>query len=334
MENVALKSLDHYWYSRNPVSIGLLPAAWLYRLGVSARRRYYRLTSEFRQRPEVPVVVVGNITTGGTGKTPMVIWLVSLLKKNGFKPGVVSRGYGGQSKVWPQVVTMTSDPVEVGDEPVLIARRARCPLVVAPDRMQAVRQLLDRFDCDVVVSDDGLQHYALQRDIEILMVDGRRRFGNGFCLPAGPLREPLSRLEDYGLIVANGQAADGEFTMALAYSRLINQQNPGVTLPLGAFVGKQVNAVAGIGNPARFYSTLRAKGIDVREHTFADHHSYTPQDLQFDDRLPILMTEKDAVKCQRFGAHHHWYLPISVRPERALAKTVIATLKRHGQKTA
>ena len=277
------------------------------------RRWCYRLHLFRSKQLKVPVVVVGNISVGGTGKTPLVVAVVEALKRAGYKPGVISRGYRGKARSWPQQVRPDSDPVMVGDEPILISRRTLCPMAVGPKRVAAGMALLKYSSCDVIVCDDGLQHYALRRDAEVMVVDGARRFGNGFCLPAGPLREPVRRMDKVDFIVTNGLAAPNEFAMQYEGDTLVNLFDESQTCSLAELKGRGVHAVAGIGNPQRFFERLAQVGLDVREHRFPDHHLYLPRDLDYGNSVPIIMTEKDAVKCQRFARGNMWYLPISVK---------------------
>ncbi|MEJ2653110.1 MAG: tetraacyldisaccharide 4'-kinase [Gammaproteobacteria bacterium] len=292
------------WYGSHPLSILLLPLSGVFGLLVSLRRFAYETGMLRRHKLPVPVIVIGNITVGGTGKTPLVIWLVESLRGAGYRPGVVSRGYGGDTARMPQLVTADSDPVAVGDEPVLIAQRAACPVAVAPRRVMAARALIADHDCNVIVSDDGLQHYALERDMEIAVIDGERRLGNGHYLPAGPLREQATRLRRVDIMVVNGKALPGE-----------------------------CHAVAGIGNPARFFDQLRGQGLKVVEHPFPDHHRFRAADLRFGDDLPVVMTEKDAVKCRAFAAPNHWYVPVSARFDADCQRRLqhlLAKIKPHG----
>ncbi|MCC9002187.1 MAG: tetraacyldisaccharide 4'-kinase, partial [Candidatus Competibacter sp.] len=214
--------LDRYGYSLNLVAVLLWPLSLLFGLVARIRRFLYRNNVLKSVGLSVPVIVVGNISVGGTGKTPLVAQLVELLRDAGYKPGVVGRGYGGQSTQWPRSVMADSDPVQVGDEPVLLARRCRCPVVVGPDRVVAAQLLYETYDCNVIISDDGLQHYRLRRDIEIAVVDGFRRFGNAACLPAGPLREPPSRLREVDFVVSNGAARGQEYLMSLCGEIALN----------------------------------------------------------------------------------------------------------------
>ncbi len=303
------------WERRGLCSLLLLPLSGLFCLVSWLRRSAYRFGLLGVQRIPVPVIVVGNISVGGTGKTPLVIWLIRHLRTLGYRPGIITRGYGGSARTWPQQVVADSDPALVGDEPVLLARRAGCPVVAAPDRPAAGRLLLMHHDCDILVADDGLQHYPLARDLEIAVVDGVRRFGNRYCLPAGPLREPVSRLRQVDLVVVNGAAQAEEHPMVLVPDRCISLKDPQHAMPVQHFAGKRVHAVAGIGRPERFFDSLRGLGIEVIEHPFPDHHLFTEKDLDFSDRLPVLMTEKDAVKCAPFAGDGLWYLAVNAKME-------------------
>ncbi|MEQ1438628.1 tetraacyldisaccharide 4'-kinase [Fontimonas sp. SYSU GA230001] len=302
--------LQARWYASAAPPAGLLPLSWLY--GVLSARRRQRLTRDAARLP-VPVIVVGNITVGGTGKTPFVIWLVERLREWGFTPGVVSRGYGGRAPGYPFRVVADGDPAHSGDEPLLIARRCGCPVMVDPDRRAAAAALVAGGAVDVIVADDGLQHYRLARDLEICVIDGPRGLGNGALLPAGPLREPPARLHEVDLIVVNGEgwndAALRPLRMRLGGDRVWSLAG-GTERTLGSFAGQAVHAVAGIGHPPRFFAALRAAGLLVIEHAFADHHRYRATDLAFADELPVLMTEKDAVKCLRFARSGWWALAV------------------------
>ena len=323
-----MKRLDQYWYSLNPVSVALWPVGWLFSSLVTLRRFAYRRGWLRSYRAKAPVIVVGNLNVGGTGKTPLVTRLVEVLREDGYQPGIVSRGYGGQYEDGPCLVTADSNPVEVGDEPVLLALRCRCPVVVAPDRAVAARYLLDQHNCNVVLSDDGLQHYALARDIEIVVIDGMRRFGNGACLPAGPLREPLKRLDKVDFIVANGDARNGEYLMTLAGERAVNLTDAQVSCALSVFCGGLVHAVAGIGNPGRFFAYLKERGMRILEDTFPDHYIYTTGDLEFGDDLPVLMTEKDAVKCRAMASDKFWYVPVQAQLDPEFERQLLVCLDR------
>jgi tetraacyldisaccharide 4'-kinase len=304
--------LTRRWYSSRPAPWYLRPLAWLFGLVARMRRARQQSRAKLARLP-VPVIVVGNIAVGGTGKTPFVIWLVERLREWGWKPGVVSRGYGGRARHWPQRVGAGADPQLVGDEPVLIASRAGCPVVVGPDRLAAAAMLLAGGDVDIVVSDDGLQHYRLWRDLEIAVVDATRGLGNGKLLPAGPLREGPARLAEVGVVVANGPGwtapAGRQITMRLqaVEARALDGS---AARPIASFAGETVHAVAGIGNPARFFAMLSQHNIRLIVHPFPDHHPFALGDLEFGDGLAVLMTEKDAVKCHEFSGPSHWVVPV------------------------
>jgi tetraacyldisaccharide 4'-kinase len=251
--------------------------------------------------------VVGNLVAGGTGKTPLTIALVGALRERGYRPGVVSRGHGGSQRK-PMLLGESPDPVQFGDEPCLI-RSGGAAVAVGRDRPAAAQLLIDA-GCDVIVADDGLQHYALARDVEICVIDGTRRFGNQRLLPAGPLRETMARLQRVDFRVCNGgDAVAGEYPMQLVGGDLVALYD-GQRQPLASFRGQRVHAVAAIGHPQRFFDSLRAAGIEVIVHPFADHHAFQPSDLDFGDRLPLLMTDKDAVKCMHFAQPHWWRVPV------------------------
>ncbi len=303
------------WYGGKPRPLLLRPLTWLYRGATALRAWLYRHGWLASVRLPVPVLVVGNLTVGGTGKTPLVIALAEHLRERGWHPGVVSRGYAGGAER-PQLLTATPDPARHGDEPCLIRQRTGVPVAVGHDRPAAARLLLDA-GCDVVIADDGLQHYRLQRDVEICVIDAARRFGNGLMLPCGPLREAPARLRRVDFRVCNGEPAGaGEVPMRLAGNRAQHLRVATRRVPLQDFAGGTVHAVAGIGNPQRFFDSLRARGIQVREHAFPDHHAFTRADLDFGDDLPVLMTEKDAVKCAAFAHDQCWSVPVhAVLPE-------------------
>lgn len=327
---------EQIWYGDHPLSLCLAPLGWCFAGLVRLRRLVYAAGLLPVRHVPVPVIVVGNITVGGTGKTPLIIWLARHLLALGHKPGIISRGYGGRATRWPQQVRPDSSPVMVGDEPVLIARNTGCPVAVSSQRHVAARELLAHRDCDVLLCDDGLQHLALDRDLEIAVIDGDRRFGNGRCLPAGPLREPVGRLRTVDMVVSNGRAGRNEFSMEYAYDDLRATADPGATLKPESLRGRRVHAVAGIGNPARFFSYLRGFDIRVIRHEFPDHHAYTAEDLMFGEKLPIVMTEKDAVKCEMFAGEDTWYLPVRVLPGEAFRHRLAVLLEElfDGQETA
>ena len=308
-------SLARRWYDGSPRPWLLRPLTWLYRAVVAVRARLYRHGWLASEHLPVPVLVVGNITLGGTGKTPLVIALVEHLHRQGWHPGVVSRGYGGTQET-PALLPDIPDPTCFGDEPCLIRRRTGVPVAVGRDRPAAAQLLLEA-GCNIVIADDGLQHYRLQRDIEICVIDGERRLGNGLMLPCGPLREPPSRLQRVDFRVCNGGEADaGEVSMQLTGDRAWHLRDSEREQPLPAFADRPVHAIAGIGNPARFFDSLRAQGLKVIEHPFPDHHAYVRDDFDFGDDLPVLMTEKDAVKCVGFAHDRCWSVPvIAVLPD-------------------
>lgn len=322
------------WYGRG--CVWLVPLSWLFALVASLRRALYRRGWLAVARLPVPVIVVGNITVGGTGKTPLVIWLAERLRAHGYRPGVVSRGYAAEAET-SRPVDADSDPALVGDEPVLIARRSGCPVRVGRQRTEAARALLaEHPEVDVILADDGLQHYALGRDIEIAVVDGQRRFGNGRLLPAGPLREPPARLREVDAVVVNGgdwRPSDcPAYDMSLEGTCLNALNEPGRTATAAQFAGRQVHALAGIGNPQRFFDTLTALGLDIIPHPFPDHHAYQPADLP-DGTL--VMTEKDAVKCVAFDHPDAWVLVVDARVQDGLERLLLDKLETcHGQQAA
>jgi len=303
--------LEKLWYQRSALTTLLRPFSWLFRFVIFIRRLFYRLGLKKSTRMPVPVIIVGNITTGGTGKTPLVVWVANTLQAQGYRPGIVSRGFQGKSKQWPQDVTKESDPEWVGDEPVLLAYRTSCPIVVDPNRVSAAQHLLKHHDCDVLISDDGLQHYALSRDIEIAVVDGLRHFGNRLCLPAGPLREPLPRLNQVDFIVCNGANESGWFAMQLMPDEIYNVADPSQRLSLEACRKREWQAVAGIGNPERFFLQLEHLGLNICGHRYPDHHAFSKADIDFGGKAWVIMTEKDAVKCCQFADDRHWCLPVT-----------------------
>ncbi len=316
---VLAEHLQRIWYGRSPTALWLLPLAWLFCALAGLRRRLYRHGLLRAQRLPAPVIVVGNITVGGTGKTPLVAWLAARLREAGFRPGLIARGHGGTARSWPQQVRRDSDPRVVGDEPVLLARLTGCPMAVGPDRVEAARQLLDHSDCDILLSDDGLQHYRLGRDLEIAVLDGVRRLGNGFCLPAGPLREPPSRLREVDFVVTQGLPGRGEYGFKLRPAALVSLAGPARREPLEDWRGRRVHAVAGIGHPQRFFELLRRAGLEVVEHPFPDHHPFTAEDRSvIADGDPVIMTAKDAVKWSRLADEGDWYLDTEITVDERL----------------
>jgi tetraacyldisaccharide 4'-kinase len=307
------RSLSERWYEEGTRFTALQPLAWVYGAVSGMRRRAYATGLLASGRAGKPVVVVGNLSVGGTGKTPLTLWLAHELAALGLKPGIISRGYGGSAGAQVREVAPGADWREVGDEPLILARRSGCPTVVGRDRLAAARALASRVD--VILSDDGLQHLALARDCEIVVVDGARGFGNGRLLPAGPLRESPARALTVDAVVVNGapRARDvpaGAFGMQLVAQAALRLDAQAEPRALESFRGADVHGVAGIGNPARFFAELRAHGLNVTEHPFPDHHPLTAGELAFGDERPVLMTEKDAVKCTAFADARLWYVPV------------------------
>jgi tetraacyldisaccharide 4'-kinase len=301
--------IERIWYGGESAPIWMRMLVPVYRVLSVLAQLPYRIGLRQPERLSVPVIVVGNLTAGGTGKTPLVIALVDALRERGFHPGVVSRGYGGSAPK-PMLLDDRPDPAIVGDEPSLIRRRTRVPVAVGRIRVQAARLLLE-CGVDVILADDGLQNLSLARDIEICVIDGQRRFGNERLLPAGPLREPLGRLRRIAFRVCNaGPPGKDEIAMALRGGIAVGIRDSIASRALSTFAGQRVHGLAGIGNPQRFFASLRAHGIDVIEHAFPDHHALASQDLRFAEDLPVLMTEKDAVKCESFATAAHWCVPV------------------------
>jgi len=323
------------WYQGALWLYLLFPLVLLYSMVILIRRLLYRLGVFQVYRSSLPVVIVGNITVGGTGKSPLVSHLVQSLSDMGFKPGIVSRGYGSSiPKGEVREVLTHSLTSDVGDEPLMLRHQVSCPIFVSPSRKLAVKSL-EETDCNIAVTDDGLQHYALDRDVEICVVDGTRKWGNGWLLPMGPLRESLSRLKNVDFLVINGtdklkQTHCGRsFEMALNGKQLhsLNGEN---VCPLTTFKGGQVHAIAAIGNPERFFNTLEMQGLDIIRHAFNDHHAYTKSDLDFGKVLPIIMTEKDAVKCRHLHLKNAWYLPVTAQLSGDIAAEIVSSLKLKG----
>lgn len=303
-----------WWYDtgRAPPWTARMLAA-LYGAAVRLRLAAYRRGWLKQRRAGVPVVIVGNVVAGGSGKTPLVVALVERLRAAGRTPGVATRGYGRDDPATPRWVDARTDPVLAGDEPLLIARRTGAKVRADRDRVAAARALVEA-GCDVIVCDDGLQHYRLARDVEIEVVDARRGHGNGRLIPSGPLREPASRAAACDFHVLNDAGGDaepafGQWRMQLRAGDALPLLG-GRPVPLQAFAGRRVHAVAGIGEPERFFATLRAQGIAVVPHAFPDHHRYTADDFEFGSDLPVLMTEKDAVKCSAFAGAQHYMVPV------------------------
>ncbi len=329
--------LERRWYGTTPPGLFLRLLAQGFGKVVAARRKRFLAACRhgdaamtgLAQRVDVPVIVVGNLAVGGAGKTPLVVALVEALRARGFRPGVISRGYGRRG-TGVQRVRVDAEAEAVGDEPLLIVRQTGAPLAVAARRIEAARLLVQTGEVDVLVADDGLQHYALARDIEILVVDGERRFGNARLLPAGPLRELPARAAECDFIVVNGGVADaGEIPMRLELADAVSLAD-GQVRELSGFSGRHVHAVAGIGNPGRFFRALRECGLDPVEHAFPDHHAFTADDLAFADDLPVLMTSKDAVKCRAFVRAEWYEVPVRAQLPDGFFDGLAARLVRLG----
>ncbi|HDG1677102.1 TPA: tetraacyldisaccharide 4'-kinase [Kluyvera ascorbata] len=315
------------WSGESPLWLLLLPLSWLYGLVSGIIRLCYQLGIKKSWRAPCPVVVVGNLTAGGNGKTPVVIWLVEQLQRQGIRVGVVSRGYGGKAERYPLLLTAQTTTAQAGDEPVLIFQRTGAPVAVSPIRVDAVKALLAAHDLQLIVTDDGLQHYRLARDKEIVVIDGVRRFGNGWWLPAGPMRERASRLDSVDARIVNGgEALSGEIPMHLkpgdAINLLTSERRPVSTL-------QNVVAMAGIGHPPRFFATLNACGVHpVRTVALADHQALVEADVLalVNPDQTLIMTEKDAVKCRRFAHENWWYLPVDAVLSGDRAQTLLQEL--------
>jgi tetraacyldisaccharide 4'-kinase len=327
--------LEHYWYRITPLHLILFPISLIFRTLVALRRELYRNGILASEKLLLPVIVVGNINVGGTGKTPLTLALAQQLVEHGWHPLIVSRGFGGTSQQ-PQYVSATSDALQVGDEPLLMARRNICPVWIGRNRADTARTALQANpQSDVVLCDDGLQHYHLQRDVEIAVIDGARRFGNGLMLPAGPLREPVSRLRKVDAVVVNGDDAPvGQYAMQLTGNIFYNLLDPAKTTSPADFHSGCIHAVAGIGNPQRYFHHLETLGISFTPHAFPDHHPYRAADLTFSDCDAILLTEKDAVKCVAFADARYWVLRVDAQIDSALLENILRKIKSHGPQTA
>lgn len=340
MSGSASERVTEAWFSGARWLWLLWPLSIVYALVIWIRRRLYFSGIKSIEESSVPVVVVGNIVAGGAGKSPLVAYLVRHLQELGYAPGVVSRGYGADVRADEVVeVRENSRAKDVGDEPLMLKRQLACPVVVAPRRAQGVQKLAE-LGCNLVVADDGLQHYAMARDIEICVVDAKRRWGNGRLLPSGPLREPLSRLSEADYIVLNGHAdsfqnpvnAPEPVSMTLAPQPLKSLSSD-ATQTLESMRARQVVAVAGIGNPERFFGLLELKGLDIERLVFEDHHIYQPSDFANIKNKTIIMTEKDAVKCYSYDLEDAWYLPVEARLSDNLAERIVERLIARGKLT-
>ncbi len=329
-----MAGLEQYWYRTSPVHLILIPASWLFGVLAALRRALYRLHILKSYALPVPVVVIGNISVGGTGKTPLTLALAQQLKGAGYRPLIVSRGFGGTLQ--QQAVIASSTAQQVGDEPLLMALRNICPVWVGRDRVAtALLALKANPQCDVVLCDDGLQHYRLQRDVEIVVVDGARRFGNGYLLPAGPLREPVSRLNNVDAVVINsGNIIDNQYIMKLSGRTFYNLLHPEKTATADDLKDLRSHAVAGIGHPQRFFDDLKSLGLNTISHAFPDHHPYAAHELAYPECDALLLTEKDAVKCAPFADERYWVLRVDARIEPALIEHLLRKIALHGRKTA
>jgi len=324
--------LENSWYRKSNWLFLLWPISLITRFMSSRKRERYLMGTLKTWKPDVPIIVVGNIVIGGTGKTPLVIWLAKSLLKLGYKPGIVSRGYGGRAKQYPLLVNSTTPVTDSGDEPYIIATNTNCPVVVSPNRVQAAKKLVTDTDCDVIISDDGMQHYQLDRDIEIAVFDGLRGAGNKLCLPAGPLRESLNRVEDVDFIVSSSKPLDDlsikeDYVMEYRPIKWIRISDDESFEPENWPLTRAVHAVAGIGNPSKFYNLLRSLGLQPIEHSFPDHYQFNKADLTFNDQLPIVMTEKDSVRCKAIDVKNIWYLKVEADIPDEFAEKIAIKIK-------
>jgi tetraacyldisaccharide 4'-kinase len=328
------RALQRVWYERSPLLlfIALMPLSMLFGIVAFLRRSAFRFGLLRSIRVGRPVIVVGNVSVGGTGKTPLVIWITEFLQGQGATVGVITRGYGGAATSWPQVVTKDSRAQDVGDEAVLIATRTGALVVAGPDRVATARRAIE-LGATVLISDDGLQHYRLARDCEIVVIDAARRLGNGWLLPAGPLREPGTRLQRADLVVATQRGATASEKSELeirAEHTIVAAEciTTGERRALSSFADAPVHAVAGIGNPDAFFAMLRAHGLHIDARALPDHAQITAKDVSFSGDAPVLMTEKDAVKCRAFANHRHWAVRLDVTFDPADAARIAATLMK------
>jgi len=327
--------LQQQWIAFTLWHILLMPLSWLFGVVAAFRKWLYKINWLKSTRLSVPVVVVGNINVGGTGKTPLVIWLAEQLQLAGYRPGIISRGYGGSAQQAAEVMA-SSSPFEVGDEPVLIAMRTSCPVFVSASRVEAGLALLAAYpECNVIISDDGLQHYQLQRNVEIIVYDSVKGFGNGALLPAGPLRESKNRLKTVDAVVSNGSVVNDELMLAvkpiemqLESTYFYNVLDDSIKSDAQAFIGKKMLAIAGIGNPLRFFNQLRCMGLDFKSQSYSDHYAFTAEDFRGIEAEVVVMTEKDAVKCRSIAGANFWVLPVSATIKSDLLKIVLNKLNK------
>ena len=336
MQRILIQLVDWLWYRAIFIKWLLWPISVPYGLIINVRHQFYRWGIKKIIKLPVPVIVVGNISVGGTGKTPIVMFLSEELQANGYKVGIISRGYGGNAKRWPQRVFPDSDPSLVGDEPVLLAQKTQCPVMVGPDRVAAARALLSMEKLDLLLSDDGLQHYQLGCTLEIVVVDGTRGLGNGLCLPAGPLREFSYRLSNADVVIVNGgEWGRGDFFRVKPAVKNLYQASGSVQKKLEEFKNQKVHAVAGIGNPNRFFDLLNKFNIEVLPHPLPDHATLNKSDLTFEDDKPVFITEKDAVKCEDIVCGNVWCVPIKIEfqleDKSRFMSLILRELKKHAK---
>lgn len=323
--------IEQCWYTKNILCIFLLPLSWLFRCVSYCRRIIFQSFASKKNLERACIIIVGNLTVGGAGKTPLVSCLAERCMQKELSVGVIARGYGRKDESKLIEVMHDSNVKEVGDEALMLKVQLDCPIAVAANRVEAAKYLYDKYQPDVIISDDGLQHYKLPRDYEIIVVDGEREFGNGWCLPAGPMREPVSRLKQVDIVVSNGVNASYDYQYTLSYTDFVSLGNSAVKKQLKEFQGQQVHAVAGIGNPKRFFAGLESLGLKVISHEFPDHYAYKKTDIEFNDDLPIIMTEKDAVKCKHFVKSNAWYLPVMAMPNKQLDDWIINLIEEISQ---
>jgi tetraacyldisaccharide 4'-kinase len=329
-----MAEIERYWYKIHAVHFILWPISWVFGALAYLRRLMFHYHIFRSYRLPVPVIIIGNINVGGTGKTPLTLYLAQQLREHGYHPLIISRGYG--AKVQGQEVAPSHTAGQVGDEPRLMASRQICPVWVGADRVATAQTALQSHrECNIVLSDDGLQHYRLQRDIEIIVIDGIRRFGNGYLLPAGPLRESASRLTHSDAVVVNGgPASSDQFLMTLSGKTFYNIKHPEKTAIASDFTGLRIHAIAGIGHPQRFFDHLSVMGLKTQNHAFADHYAYRAEDLTFQACDALLMTEKDAVKCDAYADEKMWVLRVDAQIDPALISHLLRKITQHGCKTA
>lgn len=336
MQRYLVKNLPQIWQDKtHPVSKVLYPLSLIYGLGMNVRRMLYQTGMMKSHSVPANVIVVGNITVGGTGKTPLVIWLSEYLYLMGFKVGIISRGYGGSSPQWPVDVTPLERPEIVGDEAVLLRKNTNLPVIVSPVRADAARMLIDLYKVDVIISDDGLQHLALQRDLEIVVIDAKRRFGNNRLLPSGPLRQSVKSISKDAIKIYSGQGDLSQFDCSMRFNPVLfrNVNNSDLVIDIDELQGSEINAVAGIGYPDKFFDLLESLDIRVHRHGFPDHHIFQAEDFKFEHDLALIMTEKDAVKCVNMVGDNSWYLEINVLPNENFKSRIDSFAKSmHGER--